>query len=45
MIECIKGLPLQNVETCFLSQNNQNRQQNKLINMVDGNLIIGHIYI
>ena len=45
MIHWIKGFFLYKyVETCFLLQNNQNRKQNKLVNMDNGNDLIKHIY-
>ena len=44
MTQWIKGFFYKYVETCFLLQYNQNRQKNKLVNMVNGNDLIKHNY-
>ena len=44
MMQWIEGISLRNVETCFLLQNNRNRQQNKLANMVNKKDLIKHDY-
>ena len=41
MMQWIKGFY---VETCFFIKKNQNRQQNKLANMINGNDLIKHNY-
>ena len=43
-MQWIKGFSLQMLKHVFLLQNNQNRQQNKLVNMVNGNDLIKHYY-
>ena len=44
IVQLIKELSLQNVETFLLLHNNQNREQIKLVNMANGNDLIKHNY-
>ena len=44
MMQWIKGFLYKYVKIYFLLQNNRNRQQNKLANMINGNDIIKHNY-
>ena len=44
MMQWIEGISLRNVNTCFLLQNNRNRQQNKLANIANKKDQIKHNY-